>query len=171
VDEESYQTPEEAIQGLTAFPAAVLLQNRKESKFFVGDFRSPDSALEIRNWVARQIEEEERNFVYKEVQSSDFKDRPQEFKNVLFKDHEDSIRKLSLEYRKLLRDNEKLRKIIAGKSKYFFLNKSHYGFDMHTWLSALSKKKSYIVLYFNHKSNQIRPNADSLNLISLYRDL
>jgi hypothetical protein len=76
------------------------LQERGNFKVYNGTFSSEDAALEIRlwinseklenrsllclcrNWVIERISESEKKFVLKEISSSDFKSRPQDFKNV-----------------------------------------------------------------------------------------
>eukprot|EP00095_Tigriopus_kingsejongensis_P007667 maker-scaffold156_size297567-snap-gene-0.22 protein:Tk07667 transcript:maker-scaffold156_size297567-snap-gene-0.22-mRNA-1 annotation:"GL10978" len=98
--------------GVGTFPAVILFDNGKASKF-EGEFVHEDVAIEIKNWVSVHIHNREE-IVIKTIQSDYLKSHPGEFKNVLLKEHKDSIRKLSMEYAKLLKQNEKLKSVIKG---------------------------------------------------------
>ena len=76
-------------------------------------------AIEIKNWVAAHISERERTIITS-IESQEFKSHPNEFKNVLLKEHKDAIRKLSFEYTRLLKQNAKLKEVIKSEEMFFF---------------------------------------------------
>jgi len=69
------------------------------------------SAERVKQWIFERLEENDR-IVVKAITAEAFKSSPDDFKHVLLKEHKDSMKKLSLEYVKLQRENEDLRKII-----------------------------------------------------------
>ncbi|TRY78281.1 hypothetical protein TCAL_08763 [Tigriopus californicus] len=98
--------------GVGTFPAVILFDNGQAHQF-EGEFVHEDVAIEIKNWVALHIENREET-VIRTIEPEYLKSHPNEFKNVLLKEHKDSIRKLSTEYASLLKQNEKLKEIIHG---------------------------------------------------------
>ena len=53
--------------------------------------------------------------MFKAIEASEFKSRPDDFKNVMLKEHKDSIRILSMEYARLLKQNQKLKEVMKRK--------------------------------------------------------
>ncbi len=80
---------------------------------FPGSFTSEDTAIEVRNWISRAIETRERT-VIKAIAAEEFKSHPNDFKNVQLKEHKDALRKLSMEYVRLQKQNAELKAIIRG---------------------------------------------------------
>ncbi len=89
----------------------------------------------MRQWVRERLEAKDR-VVLKAIESSDFKSHPEDFKNasfslsmgfllkntlssyvqVLLKEHKDSIRILSLEYARLMKQNQNLKELIESEN-------------------------------------------------------
>merc|ERR1711970_1246 len=88
-----------------------------------------------------RLEENDR-IVVKAISSEAFKSSPDGFKHVLLKEHKDSMKKLSMEYAKVQKENEDLRKIIeAAKDALGVLEIANLSEDE----EESGKKKSRIV--------------------------
>ena len=71
------------------------------------------SAERAQNWIVERLEANDK-IVVKAISSEAFKSSPDEFKHVLLKEHKDSIKKLSMEYVRLQKENEELRRVIEA---------------------------------------------------------
>lgn len=112
------------VLGVKDFPAFVLFENSgSRGKRYQGRVTGEDAAIEIKHWVAKQIETRDK-YVIKAIESSEFKSNPNDFKNVLLKEHKDAFQKLSTEYAKLLKQNIQLRAIINDAKKTLNLMES-----------------------------------------------
>lgn len=100
----------------TSFPAIVLYDHGSPTRY-PAPTGGEDAAFEVREWVRHRLETKDR-VVFKAIESSEFKSHPDDFKNVLLKEHKDSIRILSMEYARLLKQNQKLKELIHSKDVF-----------------------------------------------------
>ena len=101
---------------ITTFPAVVLYENG-DFKHYSRDLKVSknvtQSAERVKQWVIERLEANDR-IVVKEITSQAFKSHPDDFKHVLLKEHKDSIQKLSMEYVRIQKENEELKRIIEA---------------------------------------------------------
>ena len=101
---------------ITSFPSVVLYENgdfKHYSRDLKVDKNVTQSAERVKQWIIERLEATDR-IVVKEITSQAFKSHPDEFKHVLLKEHKDSIQKLSMEYVRIQKENEELKRIIEA---------------------------------------------------------
>ncbi|CAB4056349.1 unnamed protein product [Lepeophtheirus salmonis] len=102
--------------GLKNLPQILLFQNGKPRRFDKIPLNSPNVINVIEEWIVETLDRKEKK-VIKSISSSAFKNSPDEFRNILLKEHKDSIRILSKEYARLQKENKALRSIIKAGQK------------------------------------------------------
>lgn len=106
---------------VTSFPMVLIFEGSAYTQCPVdlqeedpGQVLDSERADQVKSWIVDKLEEHDR-IVVQAISSEAFKNQPNDFKHVLFKEHKDSMRKLSMEYARLAKENEELKDIIKGE--------------------------------------------------------